>query len=469
MYDRARYFTITGSHVSETPLTVETRDLTSLHSRIEDLDPDIQKLLNAKQSETSRVSVSGSSKFDALMAGDWQELYPSQSEADAALCALLAKKHNGNAELVDAQFRKSGLMRSKWDEKHGSRTYGETTIQHALEFVSPGTKQSGVRKPDEPVDWRAAFKSYVQMEQGDLQFLIAGLIPQGVNFIAGLSSVGKTWYAMSVAKAIVTGKRFLGNYNVPLPGPVMYLIPESGERAFRARLDRMKMANLGDSFLCRTMHGGPILGLQSQELLQAVRELKPVVFLDTVIRFSPADDENSATQNRALANGMFGLVSAGARGVIGLHHSPKTSGNESTMTLENTLRGTGDLGAVADSVYGLKCLNQEALEIRVQCVKARDFEPVKPFHIQGRPYINTKADFVVIADLDGKEQTELERLEMAILDDLSADYRKLSSLTKIASGRIKEVAAEAGWKKTKGLWSGGSKDENGLFSQEMVS
>ena len=37
---------------------------------------------------------------------------------------------------------------------------------------------------------------------------------------------------MSVAKAIVTGKRFLGNYNVPLPGPVMYLIPESGEELF---------------------------------------------------------------------------------------------------------------------------------------------------------------------------------------------------------------------------------------------
>jgi hypothetical protein len=460
MYGEARYFTVTGLHVAGTPLTVEARDPKSLQSRIETLDPINKQRLEAKQAE-HRVVNAPTSRIDALMAGEWKGLYESQSEADAALCTILATKHNCNAARMDAEFRTSKLMREKWNEKRGSETYGQRTIHSAIELVEG--RSPGVRNPDEPVDWRSAFKSYDQMEPGELQFLISGLIPYGVNFIAGLSSVGKTWLALSAAKAIVTGKKFLGNYDIPTPGPVIYLIPESGERAFRARLDRMQIKNAGESFLCRTMHSGPILGLQSPELLEAARVLNPVVFLDTVIRFSPADDENSATQNRALANGMFGLVTAGARGVIGLHHRAKASAKDKEMTLENTLRGTGDLGAVADSVYGLKCLNEETLEIRIQCVKARDFEPVKPFHIQGRPFINQIGNFTLLTEPgQGQQQTEIEKLVTAISAKPGAGYRELSTLTGIASGRIAEVAGKAGWKKGKQLWS--QPEKSGLWA-----
>ncbi len=53
--------------------------------------------------------------FRALWAGDWRSRYGSQSEADLALCALLAFWAGGDAARVDALFRSSGLMRAKWD------------------------------------------------------------------------------------------------------------------------------------------------------------------------------------------------------------------------------------------------------------------------------------------------------------------------------------------------------------------
>lgn len=70
--------------------------------------------------------------FEALWAGAWGGNYPSQSEADAALCLLLLRACGGNTERADALFRQSGLMREKWDEQRGTQTYGETTLDFAL-------------------------------------------------------------------------------------------------------------------------------------------------------------------------------------------------------------------------------------------------------------------------------------------------------------------------------------------------
>jgi RecA-family ATPase len=76
------------------------------------------------------------------------------------------------------------------------------------------------------------------MERGELEFLISDFLPRGVTFIGGLPGAGKTWFALSLVKALVTGVPFLGRYAVPARVPVLYLIPEVGERAFRSRLER---------------------------------------------------------------------------------------------------------------------------------------------------------------------------------------------------------------------------------------
>ena len=71
-------------------------------------------------------------KFDALMRGDITG-YGSQSEADIALCSVIAFWTQENT-VIDAIFRQSKLYRDKWDEKHRTdgATYGEMTIEKAL-------------------------------------------------------------------------------------------------------------------------------------------------------------------------------------------------------------------------------------------------------------------------------------------------------------------------------------------------
>jgi len=80
------------------------------------------------------------------------EGYGSNSEADLSLCNLLAFWTGKNPEQMDRLFRRSGLMRSKWDEKHGQHTYGAITIAKAIADCT-GTYTSGQQSQQDPEEW----------------------------------------------------------------------------------------------------------------------------------------------------------------------------------------------------------------------------------------------------------------------------------------------------------------------------
>ena len=69
----------------------------------------------------------------ALMAGDCSAQGGDRSAADMALCSHLAFWCAGDASRMDRIFRRSGLMRDKWDSRRGGTTYGAQTIERAIE------------------------------------------------------------------------------------------------------------------------------------------------------------------------------------------------------------------------------------------------------------------------------------------------------------------------------------------------
>ncbi|MBX3387628.1 MAG: hypothetical protein KF768_13750, partial [Phycisphaeraceae bacterium] len=75
-------------------------------------------------------------KFSRLWAGDTSEYGGDESRADLAFCDMLAFWTGKDADQMDRIFRKSGLMREKWDENRGARTYGQMTIEKAIEGCS---------------------------------------------------------------------------------------------------------------------------------------------------------------------------------------------------------------------------------------------------------------------------------------------------------------------------------------------
>ena len=457
MYGCERYFTVTGEHLDWTPSNIAECNLANLHAKFVTLDPQYE---DSKQMVAP--SVSRGSKFDRLMSGEWLGLYGSHSEADLALCVMLAKRHNSDHARIDQEFRKSGLYRDKWERED----YRESTISRAVDAVSrPGTGQQGDYEseqsraasggsPPVEIDWRATFKSFDQLDPNPPRFLIENFLPEGITFIGGLPASGKTWLALSIAKALVTATPFLDRYPVPEPLPVLYLIPEVSERAFRSRLTIMQLDDVGDKLLCRTMKDCN-RDLGDQALLAAVRDLKPVVFLDTAIRFSNSENENSASGNKQLTDGIFGLSKVGARAIVALHHSVKRGRSSSKSgkrsdpvpTLETALRGTGDFGAMCDAVWGLQCQDESQLLVRAYCLKGREFKEVsQPFSVVGRPHLSETGNFLLEDVLEAQVASEKERaLNAFIISNPAATYREVEEALGIPLNKLKEVTQRLGW------------------------
>lgn len=151
VYAKGRYFTMTGDHIEGTPTTVEHRQselnewYAGVFGQSEDASPAPPAASPAPTADDEDVLTSlrrrgkNRHKFVALFdGGDWRNAgdYESQSEADLALCMMLATKCGGNVVQVDRLFRRSALMRPKWDELRGEQTYGQLTIAESLERVS---------------------------------------------------------------------------------------------------------------------------------------------------------------------------------------------------------------------------------------------------------------------------------------------------------------------------------------------
>ncbi len=99
------------------------------------------------------TSAENGEKFQRLWTGDISDYNGDHSAADMALCCMLAFWTERNPASVDRLFRQSGLIRDKWDEHHGDRTYGQmtigTAIQRTLE-VYHGQSEAGSKRSRKP-------------------------------------------------------------------------------------------------------------------------------------------------------------------------------------------------------------------------------------------------------------------------------------------------------------------------------
>ena len=290
--------------------------------------------------------------------------------------------------------------------------------------------------------------------------LVDSFLPFGITFLGGPSGHGKTWLAISLGRSLFLGTKFLNYFKVCSQTPIIYLVPESGESAFKRRLEALGLGDLKDGFLVQTLADGPPIKLNHPDLLAAVRDLHPVVFLDTAIRFNPSEDENDGSQNaRGLAHLGFGLLGQGAQAIVPLHHSPKslTGQGAPEPTLETALRGTGDLGAMADAVYCMRSTDVKNFRATVYCVKARDFEPPEEFEIQGRPYISETGDIKLIRaphmSLEDGEASDLAALEAALKINPRTSVRALEKACRISKSRIQRLLMRAHWTSKDGVWT----------------
>jgi putative DNA primase/helicase len=140
MYETGRFFVMTGNYCSEyAEITDCTEKIKGLHEKYigggkEPVPKTVQptfSLNTADEIIRTAQNAKNGNLFTQLYYGNTTG-YGSHSEADMALCNMLAFWTGCDADKMDAIFRQSGLMRDKWDRKQAGSTYGAITIQKAI-------------------------------------------------------------------------------------------------------------------------------------------------------------------------------------------------------------------------------------------------------------------------------------------------------------------------------------------------
>jgi hypothetical protein len=254
-------------------------------------------------------------------------------------------------------------------------------------FVEPTpevTIGSSQAEPTKPKDWRARYHTKDEMLNAPpISFLIEGFLQcEGVTGLAAPVRERKSLIALNIAHALVTGEPLFDHFKVlKRPSRVLYLCPEVSLGPFTDRLKKIGLMDyVGETLFCRT------LSAEGQVPLSDLKEELPgsVVILDTAIRFIEGDESSSADV-RKFADTAFALLRGGAESVLLLHHSPKSQGDG--MTLENALRGSGDLGAFLACCWGTKLQDPtrpyESASY-LENLKQRDFAS-DPFEVTSGP------------------------------------------------------------------------------------
>lgn len=231
--------------------------------------------------------------------GNWQGKYNSQSEADQALCNYLAFWTGCNAEQMDRLFRSGGLMRPKWDELHGSVTYGEMTIQRACgdcrEVYSPDYKKQELKRSATRLS--TDLVSMDDVEEIEIEWLVKEYIPKGqITLLAGDGGSGKTSVVCQIVASVSSGKScfmledtIFTNIERQEPQTVLFFSAEDSMQHVlkkRLRLNGAVMENIksidpSDDRFERLKFDDPFLG-------ELIKEHRPaLVIFDPIQSFIP--------------------------------------------------------------------------------------------------------------------------------------------------------------------------------------
>ena len=129
IYSDGRYLAITGCHLAESaPIEDCTTEIAALHAWLSSSNGNPGQRVHTADDRLQHALA-----FDAKLQSLWNgniSYYPSQSEADLALCMKLIYWFGRDAATIDDLFRQSGLMREKWNRED----YRQRTLRTALDW-----------------------------------------------------------------------------------------------------------------------------------------------------------------------------------------------------------------------------------------------------------------------------------------------------------------------------------------------
>lgn len=469
VYDKVRFFTVTGDRITGSVAEIEERQqqLESLCARLwptpktessPSTSPAVCNFPSVADDEDllnrARAARNGG-KFAALFdRGDTSAHNNDRSAADQALCNHLAFWTGCDPERVDRLFRSSALMRDKWDSPRSSSTYGKNTVDRAVANArSAGLISLAVPTPES----KPAAKSPTAASPVATSAVITATPAKRnvLDVVGGLVVTGTQVEAIEKAEPLWHSLIWKQQYHVWVapPGAGKTTIAMHAARELAAQGKTVLYFNLDagaahlKEYQQQAAAGGFYLlaplaeGKSDKDAVRSISELHEadqldnvVLFLDTLKKFTSVIDKREA---KAFYGKLRALTRKGCT-VIALAHSNKY---KDQGTGELVYEGTGDLASDADHLmflYPLKDDSTGELTVSTKFSKARALVEDETFLISPTRQVRLSDSF-----LDVRQENLLRAKEEADATVIDLFKRKLA-LSQCTQGALMAEAREIG-------------------------
>ncbi|MGG2110972.1 phage/plasmid primase, P4 family [Lysinibacillus pakistanensis] len=162
-YENSRFITFTGESLNDLPINEGGTQLDAFLDKVLKREKTVNPQINNGQTRKAALpegeiikralASKHGDRFMKFMFGGWEESFSSQSEADMSFANDLAFWCNCDFQMCDSIFRKSSLMREKYDSSRSGVTYGIELLNKAI--AECGDTFTLEEKPEKQFAWFA--------------------------------------------------------------------------------------------------------------------------------------------------------------------------------------------------------------------------------------------------------------------------------------------------------------------------
>jgi hypothetical protein len=286
-------------------------------------------------------------KLKRLFNGDTSDRSGDDSAADLSLCSLLAFWTQDPAQ-IDRIFRRSGLMRDKWDSRRGDSTYGAWTIGKALadrkEHYAPRRNGNGIAQHRE---WQRSearqfwpellsAKDLLSLPPDTTRWVWKDCLPFGSgSVLVAKPKIGKTTLAVNLSITISRDIRFLGRDTIQ--SPVAYLSLDASLPEIAETFHHFGLRETDSVFI----HAGAAPADAISWLVERIKE-KGVRFvvIDTLQRLFRFQNLNDYSEVTNTLEPLLEAIREQKAHTLMLHHAKKDAGDDLDSAIGSTaIRG----------------------------------------------------------------------------------------------------------------------------------
>jgi hypothetical protein len=373
VYFSKRYFTLTTDRVEGTPQDLGTLNEEQLRYLLSVVES--RKAKNSPASEPITKPVLREDQVLALlMNGKIVEAGFSDptgdSDADLRLCGILAKRFNGNRELIEQMWLGSGLKR----EKTLRADYRQRTIDEALKNFQAKT----VAEPEiDPATWDQHFTLLSTWKIDPPVEIVEGIIVRdAITVLAGLFESYKSMFALEIMSAIRQNRLAFDHFKVFSQPNVLHLCLDMSPAGFYKYASFFGL-HQNEGFRGIDPHSDAQIGIDDVRFKAAVKGR--ILVLDTMLDYANIAEAFQSKDWIVFFGKLRRLMTQhGCVAVVLIAHPTKSGARSASIDVTEYLKDSVTFGGKVDLAFAFKKI-PDTSKIWIERVKQGRFyeKPIK--------------------------------------------------------------------------------------------